>query len=95
MLPGLVGLIPGLTGASSKRTWVSTRGPGLAALSIDHIDGVVIVVIIRICSLPNLTRLRTEDRALTGVQPGSAHTMMSQTAPICCPDMHSAVPAHP
>jgi hypothetical protein len=42
-----------------------------------------------------LLNLRTEHRAFTGVELGSAPTTMSQAAPMCCPDMHSALPAHP
>ncbi len=45
MLPGLVGLIPGGTGASSRRKWVSARGPGPAPTSIDNIVSIVLVII--------------------------------------------------
>ena len=61
MLPGLVGLIPGRTGASSRRTWVSARGPGPAPTSIDNIVSIVLVII-------RLFVLRTRERAIAGVE---------------------------
>jgi hypothetical protein len=52
-----------------RRTWVSPRGPGLGPTSVDHILGIVMIVIIRIFPVPNL---RAVDGAFTGVELGSA-----------------------